>query len=174
MVKTNNNQTMVQQLTSIITTQHMVLEPSAQHHIPAAQIQKEIQHTTKVTIEKEVTIPEDLPIKERIGKKGLMWPRTYAVNHPATPLLQTYTLNGYPVNCRESWTQDCIEVAIAHGPRQSARIPVARQVFRNETHNKVQQGFAKVIKYKDIAKTLPKGLKISPEACIPHKKENFE
>ena len=152
----NKPQTMAQKLASIIANQHSVLEPSEQHHILAAQTQKEIQHATKLAIKKEVTIPDNLPIKERIGKKGLMWPHTYAVNHPASPLLQTYTLNGCPVDCKEPWTQDHIEAAIAHCPHRSARTPAARQALQDETHNKVQQGFAKVIKYKDIAKSLPK------------------
>ena len=172
MVK-NNNQSMAQQLTSIITTQHTVLEPSAHHHILTAQTQKEIQHATKDAIEKEVTIPSDLPIKERIGKKGLMWPCTYAINHPAAPLLQTYALNGSPVDCGDPWTRDRIEAAIAHGLHRSARTPATRQALRDETHNKIQQGFAKVIKYKDIAKNLPKQLKISPAACISHKSRKF-
>ena len=172
----NKNQTMAQKLASIITNQHMVLELSEQHHIPAAQTQKEIQHTTKLAIKNKITIPDDLAIKEiLIGKKGLMWPRKYAVNRPAALLLQTYTLNGCPVDyCGdEPWTQDCIEAAIAHGPHRSARTTDARQALQDKMHNKVQQGFAKIIKYKDIANNLPTELKILPAACIPQKSRNF-
>ena len=173
MVEQTQNTTMAQQIASIIQTQHSVLKPSDNEYIPTTQTRKEIEKATKNAITKEVSIPSDLPIKERIGKKGLMWPRTYAVNHPAAPFLQTYALNGCPVDCGDQWTRDRIEAAIEHGPHRSARTPAARQALRDETQNKVQQGFAKIVQYKDIAKNLPPQLKISPAACIPHKSRKF-
>lgn len=139
----------------------------------AAQTQKEIKEAIKIAIQKEVTIPENLPIKERIGKNGLMRPCTYAVNHPAAPLLQMYALNGCPVNCGDPWSRERIEAAIAHGPHRSACTPEARQALRKGLRNKVQQGFTKIIKYKDISKNLPNELKISLAACIPHKSQQF-
>ena len=85
MVEQNQPQSMAQQIASNIQNQHSVLKPSENQHVPTAQTREEIEKATKNAINTEVTIPNDLPIKERIGKKGLMWPRTYAVNHPAAP-----------------------------------------------------------------------------------------
>ena len=39
--------------------------------IKLAQMQENIDKETKFTIQKEVTIPEDLPVKKQIGKKKL-------------------------------------------------------------------------------------------------------
>ena len=65
MVVTKNNTMMAEQLLAQIITDHRtVFKPSAHNHIPAAQTQKEIEHATKTAIEKEITIPSDLPIKE--------------------------------------------------------------------------------------------------------------
>jgi hypothetical protein len=43
--------------------------------------------------------PPELPVKEEIGKLGLMWPRTYAEVHKATPLLNSYAEAGCPADC---------------------------------------------------------------------------
>ena len=103
-----------------------------------------------------------------------MWPRTYATHHPATPLLEKYARNGCPVDCGPRWTKEQIEAAILqHGPYKSAQLPVAREALRAEAKDKVTQGFAKIVKYKDIQNNLPETLKISPAACIPHKSRQF-
>ena len=64
LVEQNKSQTMAQQITSIINTQHSVFKPSELQHIPTAQTQQEIEKATHNAIKKEVTIPDDLPIKE--------------------------------------------------------------------------------------------------------------
>ena len=141
--------------------------------LPTAQTQREIKLATKEAIKKEATIPEDIPIKESIGKVGLMWPRTYAKHHPATPLLQKFSTDGCPADCGPAWTTAQIEAAIQHGPHKSARSPEARSALRHEAQQKVKQGFAKLIKYKDIKDDIPPQLKVSPAACIPHKSRKF-
>ena len=154
--------------------QRPVVKPDDQElQMPAAQTREEIIKASKTAIKNTVTIPDDLPIKERIGKKGLMWPRTFALNHPAAPLLESYARHGCPVDCGEHWTQDRIEAAIKHGPHRSARTPEARQALRKEALEKVQQGFAKIVRYGDIKHNLPPQLKISPAACIPHKSRSY-
>ena len=110
-----------------------------------------------------------MPIKETIGKVGLMWPRTFAQHHPATPLLQKFSTEGCPADCGPAWTTVHIEAAIQHGPHKSACSPEAHSALRLEAKQKVQQGFAKIIKYKEIKNDLPTQLKVSPAACIPHK-----
>ena len=161
--------------TAQITVQEQpVLKPTDKElHMPAAQTKDEIIKSSKQAIKKEVTIPDDLPIKERIGKKGLMWPRTFALKHPAAPLLERYAQQGCPVDCGKNWSQDRIEAAIQHGPHRSARTPQARQALRQEALEKVKQGFAKIVRYGDIKNNLPEQLKISPAACIPHKSRTY-
>ena len=53
--------------------------------LPMAQTQEEIDQATIQVIQKETTIPTDIPIKENIDKKGLMWPHTFATIHQAAP-----------------------------------------------------------------------------------------
>ena len=158
-----------------ITVQHpSVLEPTAKElHMSAAQTWEERNKASKSAIKDEITIPEVLPIKERIGKIGLMWPRTYALNHPAAPLLDRYALKGCPVGCGDHWTQDRIEAAIAHGLHCSVCTPQAQQALRQEALEKVNQGFAKIVRYGEIKSNLPAQLKISPAACISHKSRKY-
>ena len=72
-------------------------------------------------ISKADTIPENLGIKEKTGKKGLMLPCLYAKDHDAAPLLNFYFTEGCPADCGDAWTQDIIEAAIRHGPHKSAQ-----------------------------------------------------
>jgi hypothetical protein len=53
-----------------------------------AQAPEEIAASRQKAIQNADTIPENLGIKEMIGKKGLMWPRLYAKTHEAAELLQ--------------------------------------------------------------------------------------
>ena len=59
-------------------------------------------------INNEIYIPEGLNIKERIGKLGLMWPRTYATKNRAKPLLQSLSTEVSPFNCGPSWSAEKI------------------------------------------------------------------
>ena len=45
------------------------------------------------------TFPPKVTIKETIGKLGLLWPRKYALERPAIPILFYYAQNGLPVDC---------------------------------------------------------------------------
>ena len=102
-----------------------------------------------------------------------MWPRTYALNHPAKNLLDEYATKGCPVDCGKDWSLDHITKAILHGPHKSAKSKEAAAALHAETLSKVKNGFAKIVKFKDIKENLPKNLKISPVACIPHKSKSF-
>ena len=103
-------------------------------------------------IKNEIAIPDGLQIKEKLGKQGLMWPRTHSLHHAAAPLLQGYATNGCPVNCGNPWTQEQIEAALQKGPHSSALTQEARKSLRAETLDKVEQGFVHVLKYRDIKK----------------------
>ena len=129
-------------------------------------------HQTEA-IENEIAIPDGLHIKEKLGKQGLMWPRTHSLHHAAAPLLQGYATNGCPVNCGNPWTQEQIEAALQKGPHSSALTQEARKSLRSETLDKVEQGFVHILKYREIKKNMPKHFKISPVACIPHKSRQF-
>ena len=171
--RTDNKSTnLAAKMAKIITTAAAETQHDAQT-LPMAATADEIKKATKDAIKKEATIPEDIPIKERIGKLGLMWPRTHAKQHPAAKLLQEFSTQGCPADCGPSWTKAQIEAAILHGPHKSARSPEARKALRAEALTKVKQGFAKIIKYRDISTDLPSHLKVSPAACIPHKSRKF-
>ena len=114
----------------------------------------------------EEILPLNLGIKETIGKKkGLMWPQNYALKHPVMKLLMEYVEKGCPVDCGLDW----IEAALWHGPHKSVKSPEAAAALQEETMQKVKNGYAKIVRYGDIRHKLPKNLKISPCACIPHK-----
>ena len=115
--------------------------------------------------------------KKELGKptmQSLMIPRTYALDHPATDLfLNHYATHGCPVDCGEDWTMDQLLAALRYGAHPSAKDPVARQCLLDETRDKVKQGFARVMKWKDLMHSPPANLKLSPVAMIPHKSRAF-
>ena len=102
-----------------------------------------------------------------------MWPTGPALEHPAAPLLEDYATKGCPVNCGPDWTQAQVEAALRYGSHPSAQQDEARTCLLLETQTKVQEGFAKVVRYGDIKNNLPKKLKLSPIAMIPHKSRKF-
>ena len=132
----------------------------------------------KETLQKEHLLPKDIPIDKEIGKQTnnhiqLMNPQVRATDHEARPLLDQYVKEGCPTDCGEPWSQDTIELLLKRGPHISAKEPEAVKVLRQETADKVSQGYARVVKWKDIKTDMPKNLKISPVAMIPHKSKAF-
>ena len=120
--------------------------------------------------------PSDLPIlKENIGKSSsqLMEPRTYSSFHEATPLLSEYAKNGCPVNCGPDWTMETILKLLRRGPHRSSRRRDAVRQLRTETKEKIACGYARVVRWGDIKHNIPKKLKISPVAMIPHKSKKY-
>ena len=126
-------------------------------------------------IEKEESIPANLQVKETIGKYyGLMKPsRSVALEHEAPPLLKGFAENGCPVDCGENWSDERIVDAMLRGPHQSAYLEGAVGFLQEETKEKVQNSFARVIKWRDIKDNVPPKLKISPVAMVPHKSKKF-
>ena len=120
---------------------------------------QELEKMLKHSIETDYTIPEGLEFKEKIGKKGLMWPRTYTTTHPAAALLTRYATRGCPVDCGTPWTPHHIIKALQHGPHNSAQGKLARQALIVEAHNKVQNGHAKILRWGDIKDNIPKILR---------------
>lgn len=104
---------------------------------------------------------------------GLMRPRGRALEHPAAPLLLQYAQQGCPVDCGPNWTPEQIQIAVERGPHPSARHDEAAKELWKEAHEKVEQGFAKIVAWKDIKDNPPATLKVSPIAMIPHKSRQF-
>ena len=119
-------------------------------------------------------IPTDIPVVQESRKyHGLMWPTGPALRHPAAGLLLDYASNGCPVDCGRDWSQEEILAALRRGPHPSARQPDAARELHREVREKVNQGYAKIVKWKDIRHNPPTNLKLSPVAQIPHKSRSF-
>ena len=102
-----------------------------------------------------------------------MWPSGPALNHPAAPLLHSYATKGCPVDCGPNWSRTQIEAALKYGSHPSAQTDDTRECLIQETQQKVKEGFARVISYKDIKHKIPPNLKLSPVAMIPHKSRKY-
>ena len=127
-------------------------------------------------LKKHPAIPKEIPVQETIGKShlGLMLPQPpYASGHPAIPLLNQYAADGCPVDCGPDWAKEHILLMLARGPHQSAKVKMAALQLRAETIDKTKQGYARVVKWRDLKNNIPKKLKISPAAMIPHKSKPF-
>ena len=66
--------------------------PSTTHADSFAQTSQHLKISVNQEISNEISIPEGLNIKERIGNLGIMWPRTYDTHHRAKPLLIFFLL----------------------------------------------------------------------------------
>ena len=74
----------------------------------------ELDLELKHAIRREETMTDKLTIKEPKGKQGLMWPRPYATDDAAVPLLNGYAKHGCPVDCGDDWTRKHIIAALQH------------------------------------------------------------
>ena len=127
----------------------------------------------KKLIQNNNLFPPEIPVQSAIGKSGLMWPQGFAFVHDAAPLLDSYSRTGCPTDCGPAWTIDHIITAIKRGAHPTANKPEARRYLIAQTLTKVNENFAKVIKWGTIKNNPPKNLKISPIAMIPHKSRDY-
>ena len=118
-------------------------------------------------------LPSEIPVREAIGKSGLMWPRTHSANHPAADMLTKWATDGCPTDCGPDWSEDQVIAALKRGAHPSARIPEATAYLYNETTEKVKAGHMRVVRWGDIKANRPSNLKLSPVALIPHKSRSF-
>ena len=81
-----------------------------------------MKRISSLAIEEETSIPDDIPVKEVVGKFGLMHPTSYALEHDAASLLQDWAENGCPVDTGPDWDLEQIEEALRRGPHQSAKL----------------------------------------------------
>ena len=124
-------------------------------------------------IDQSEIFPDEIPIKATIGKCDLMFPRTYAEFHNATPLLSAYAIEGCPAQCGEDWPIDKILLLLRRGPHRSSMRKAAIRQLRKETIEKIENGYARKVRWGDIKHNIPKKLKISPVAMIPHKSKQY-
>ena len=127
----------------------------------------------KLSLHSNTDFPPEIPVVETIGKLGLMWPRNHAMQHNATPLLNTYAQTGCPVDCGPDWSVDHLELLLRRGPHISAKQKIAANQLQLETNEKIKHGYVRIVTWGSIKDNLPKKLKISPIAMIPHKTRQF-
>ena len=102
-----------------------------------------------------------------------MYPRNEVLNHPAGPDLLHYALNGCPVDCGKDWSYEQLEPAIEKGAHSSANDDEAATACRKEAMERVAEGCCRLVAWDDIKNNVPRNLKISPIAAIPHKSRKF-
>jgi hypothetical protein len=135
---------------------------------------EELENNIKEELSSNRNFPPELPmIKESIGKSDLMYPRTFSSQHNVTPLLLQYAKKGCPVDCGPDWDKSKILLLLKRGPHKSSTKKDAVRQLRAETLEKIEMGYARVISWKDIKDNIPKKLKISPVAMIPHKSKKY-
>jgi hypothetical protein len=105
--------------------------------------------------------------------RGLMAPSGPALDHPAAPLLLELATLGCSSAMGDTWTIDLIEAAIQKGAHPSVLDPEAAAQLREETLEKVNQGYARLVFWDNIKHNPPANLKISPIAAIPHKSRKW-
>ena len=141
---------------------------------PLALTPEEERATIRTAFYEDDTVPKEQILTSALGKHRpkLVRPSLHAKHHPAAALLDVYS-NGCPTNCGPDWSKEHIEAALRRGPHPSALSPEATAALHQETEEKVESGYARVIRYGDLQKKLPPKLKISPVAMIPHKSRKF-
>ena len=104
-----------------------------------------------------------------------MCPSGLALHHPTAAALLQYAANGCPVMPGRDWTFEEIETAVAvmRGPHVSVLEPDAILQLAEELEHKIHVGQAKVVEREKIKHNLPRHMKVSPLAMIPHKSRKY-
>ena len=113
------------------------------------------------------------PGQSRPPHRGKMCPRGLALHHPAAATLLKYATGGCPAETGEPWTAEQITAAVKRGPHISARSPEAMAYIQEEAKQKARDGRVRIVLWDDIKANLPKEMKVSPLAAIPHKSRAF-
>ena len=87
--------------------------------------------------------------------------------------MQEYASNGCLLSIGRDWTLKELEMATERGPHILALEPDAIAQIQVEAREKEAQGFSKIYLWEDLKKHLPKNLKLSPLAMIPHKSRKY-
>ena len=105
-----------------------------------AQDKTTYKNPTDITqaIKNNDIFPANIPLKDDIGKLGLMWPRGKIANaHPAAKLLHEYSDFGCPLDCGPNWSLEQILTSIKRGPHISAKDPIATECLHKETQENI-------------------------------------
>lgn len=102
-----------------------------------------------------------------------MRPNGPALAHPAARMLLEIATEGPQTGIDLEYPVELLEAAVQRGAHPSAQQLDAATVLRNETLEKVQQGFARLVPWNVLRNQLPKQLKLSPIAAIPHKSRSY-
>ena len=85
-------------------------------------------------------------------------------------MLDDYSRQGCLVDCGPHWNEEQLLAALQYGAHPSAKIPEALKCPFAEAETKVKNGgFAKIVTWREIKKKIPKKMKDSHVAMIPHK-----
>ena len=114
------------------------------------------------------------PTQSKYKFHGLMFPRNDILKHPAGNTLMGYAVNGCPVDCGADWSIRRIEAAISRGAHPLAKDARAAKACRDEALARAAEKCVRIISWRELkAKGVPKNLKVSPIAAIPHKSREF-
>ncbi len=157
-----------EKISNKVTSQ--ILQHDDYQNPPSKQL---LKTSIKSSIPLDGTIPEEVPIQDTAGKSRLMDPSGPALDHVAGRLLKEYAENGCTVDTGPNWSMEQILTALERGPHQSAYAEGAPAFLQQETAEKVEHKFAKLVKWGDIKSNLPPNFKLSPVAMVPHKSKLF-
>ena len=119
-------------------------------------------------------MPKETEINVAIGNNtNIVIPQKEAMSHVAADLIMSYATDSYPVDFGPDWTNEHIKAAILKGLHPSAHVHAALQSLLDETDDWVQNGYAKVMRNREIMHTLPSKLKCSPVDMIPQKSTSY-
>ena len=88
-------------------------------------------------------------------------------------MLLEFATQGCKAAIDAQWSMEMLEAAITRGAHPSALQPEPAKQLRDETLEKVAQGYARLVPWNSIKQAPPPSLKISPIAAIPHKSRRF-
>ena len=94
--------------------------------------------------------------------------------HPAALMLVEFATVGCDAAINMQWTREMIEAAIARGAHPSTQLPEPAAQLWQETLEKIEQGYARLVAWDSIKDNPPPNLKISPIAAIPHKSRGYQ
>ena len=84
-------------------------------------------------------------------------------------MLVEHAKEGCPVDTGNNWTLKEITAVVERGPHVSAMQPDSMKYGQQESAEKVQGGFAKIVLWDDIKNNPPPNTKVLPISMIEHK-----
>ena len=156
-------------------------ECGTQHTYSPPHKQQNQCHTPTKTSNAEPLSPQE-PLIDGLSEKqskykknfiGLVMPSGLALAHPAAPMLVEFATVGCDAAINTQWTLEMIEAVITRGTHPSAQLPEPAAQLRQETPEKIEQGYAHLVAWDSIKDNPLPNLKISPIAAIPHKSHGY-